>query len=94
MSVFRKFEFRTGSITRCKKWESILQEKGIKYEDRASTLCGSTTYIFTIQADDEYYADETDISDWELYGSNFANLKYICGLLCIPYDDVTLNYRE
>lgn len=91
--MLKTFEFRTESSIRSGKWESILKEKGIKYNHELKMLA-NFVHIFTIQAEDQYYTNETNMSDWELYDDHSANLKYICGLLCIPYEDVKFTYKE
>ena len=91
----RSFEFRTESLTRYKYWKKVLEEKGIHYEQRTIGIMVDAVYVLTIEAEDDLkYENESEVSEWELYGSNLANLKYICGLLCIPYEDVKYIYSE
>lgn len=91
----RSFEFRTESHTRYKYWKKVLEEKGIHYEQRTIGIMADAVYVLTIETEDDLrYENESEVSDWELYSDNFANLKYICGLLCIPYEDVKYIYSE
>ena len=92
----RTFEFRTESEARYKYWKKILNDKKIRYEQHTiGNGIVYTIHALTIIAEDDLkYENESEVSDWELRGDDYANLKYICNLLCIPYEDVKFIYSE
>ena len=92
----RSFDFRTESYTRYKYWKKVLEDKGIHYEQRTLGITtDNAVYVLTIEAEDDLkYENESEVSDWELCDDNLVNLKYICGLLCIPYEQIKFVYSE